>query len=84
MDQIIVEERVTISAEEYIRTHPGERVPFKSKKFRCRYCGQYIALACGEQRQYFKHSSNEQDKECEERARRNAALEKKPPESTSG
>ena len=83
MDQIIVEERVTVSAEEYIRMHPGERVSFRRRKFRCACCGQYIALACGDQRQYFKHASTEADKECEARDRRNdsegKAKEREPP-----
>ena len=36
--------------------------------FRCGWCNQYVTLACGQDRQYFKHSSKEADKSCEERS----------------
>ena len=36
--------------------------------FKCGWCNQYVTLACGQDRQYFKHSSQEADKSCEERS----------------
>ena len=44
-------------------------VSAKSQLFMCDACGQFVLLANGEQRQYFKHSAQEADKNCPDRSR---------------
>ncbi len=43
-------------------------VSAKSQLFMCDACGQFVLLANGEQRQYFKHSAQEADKDCPDRS----------------
>ena len=57
-----------ITAEEISHIHPGGSVSAKSGLFICDLCGQYVSLTNGEKRKrYFKHSKNEEDKNCPER-----------------
>jgi hypothetical protein len=47
--------------------HPGGSVSSHSGLFMCELCHQNVALATGDKRRYFKHSSSEADKSCPER-----------------
>ena len=56
-----------IDLKEAIKRFPhGSR--YYSRRFKCGYCNQYLILVVGPERQYFKHSSSEADKSCEERS----------------
>ncbi len=57
-----------ISAEEAARLHAGGTVSARSGLFMCDLCGQYVILTDGDIRvRYFKHSANEESKDCPER-----------------
>lgn len=58
-----------ITAEEFVKDNPNFRVSAKEKYFWCEMCGQYVTLANGRQRTYFKHSLTESEKDCEDRAK---------------
>ena len=61
---------VSITAEEVVKNNPYiGTVSYSREMFFCEICGQYVGLANGPQRKYFKHSSTTNDKECEERSR---------------
>ncbi len=57
-----------VTAEEAARLHPGGSVSAHSGLFICELCGQYVSFTDGQKRiRYFKHSANEQSKNCPER-----------------
>ena len=56
-----------IYLREALRLFPNGS-PYYYRRFKCGLCGQYITLASGYERQYFKHSSEEARKDCEERS----------------
>ena len=58
--------RVTI--EEVVKSHSGGTVSARSGLFKCDLCGQYVTLADGPKRSYFKHNSNEIEKDCLDRS----------------
>ena len=61
---------VPTTAAEVVRAHPNVgTVSARHELFFCEICGQYVTLANGSQRKYFKHSSSEKDKTCKQRAR---------------
>ena len=57
-----------ITAEAFVKKNPDIKVAAKAKLFWCETCGQYVTLANGEKRSYFRHSSTEEIKNCEDRA----------------
>ena len=61
-----------ITAEEAARLHPHRgTVQACSKLFMCELCGQFVLLTDGDvQVRHFRHSSKEQDKECEDRTKK--------------
>ena len=58
-----------ITAEEFVKDNPNIKISAKDEYFWCEMCGQYVTLANGKQRTYFKHSSTEFEKDCEDRAK---------------
>ena len=57
-----------VTAQEAGRIHPGGSVSSKSGLFMCDLCGQYVTLTNGSIRdRYFKHSKEEESKDCPER-----------------
>lgn len=57
-----------VTAQEAGRIHPGGSVSSKSGLFMCDLCGQYVTLTNGSIRErYFKHSKEEESKDCPER-----------------
>ena len=57
-----------VTAQEAGRIHPGGSVSSKSGLFMCDLCGQYVTLTNGSIRdRYFKHSKEEEGKDCPER-----------------
>ena len=61
-----------ITAEEAARLHPFRgTVHASSELFMCELCGQFVLLTDGDvQVRHFRHSSKEQDKECEDRTKK--------------
>ena len=57
-----------VTFEDVAKHHPGGTISARSGLFKCDLCGQYVTLAAGPQRSYFKHNSKEIDKDCEERS----------------
>ncbi len=57
-----------VTAREVGCIHPGGNVSSKSGLFMCDLCGQYVSLTNGVIREpYFKHSKEEESKDCPER-----------------
>lgn len=57
-----------VSAQEAVRYY-GKTVSASDRLFMCELCGQYVTLAYGWIREpYFKHSSQEANKDCSERS----------------
>lgn len=57
-----------VTAEEAARLHPGGSVSACSGLFMCELCGQYVTFTDGMvQARHFRHSANEQSKNCPER-----------------
>lgn len=57
-----------VTAEEAARLHPGGSVSAHSGLFMCELCGQYVTFTEGmAQVRHFRHSANEQSKNCPER-----------------